>query len=67
MRRLLVVAIIGLAVAGCNCSLTEPQYRCSKAGIVEFRAPGEWNWQPVSGSAIVRCDPDQPVNPDNLR
>lgn len=60
---------VSLLFTGCYCnsSLTEPDYRCSKYGIVEVRAPLEKKWKPVSGAAIIRCEPGKPITPDNLR
>ena len=66
MKRLLVMGLIGLTLWGCNCT-TSPLYRCSAAGIVEYQESWSWTWQPVSGSAIVRCTPGQPISPENLR
>ncbi len=67
MKRLIVLAALGLAMAGCNCSPTEPKYRCSSFGIVEVQEPWGWSWKPVSGSAIVRCTPGQAINSENLK
>lgn len=67
MKKLAALVVASLLFAGCNCSLTEPKYRCSPAGIVEVQGPGEWSWAPVSGSAIVRCEPGKPITFDNLK
>lgn len=70
MNRQFKVAVIGLVAllaTACNCSPTEPKYRCSEYGIVEVQRPWEAVWEPVSGSALVRCTPGEPITPENLR
>lgn len=65
--KLTALALMGLAIVGCNCSPTNSKYRCNSTGIVEVQAPMEFSWKPVSGAAIVRCMPGQPISPENLK
>lgn len=66
MKKLVMLFGVGLLFAACNCSPTNPKYRCSDYGIVEVQAPLEITWKPVSGTAIVRCEPGKPISYDNL-